>query len=149
MKNKIHSLPFLFIFVLGLFWGCGSNSNNAGKEAAAQGTDTMNNVVIDPGGSNEPIKIVHAKVVRDTATNSGIKKRKSKSPFTFQTCCNTNIQPCCCDTVWTFYKRMLEKNNIKESTDVKGKDPYFHLCDSTFESFRRQVYLLDSLKFGQ
>jgi len=149
MKKQMYFMSFLCIFVLGLFWGCQSNSKVEGNDANAQGTDTLNNNIPDPGGSSEPIKIEHEKVVRDPATDTGIIIRKSQSPFTGLICCKAQIQSCCCDTVGIFYGKMLEKNNIKESVDLKGKDPYFHVCDSTFESFRRQIHMLDSLKFGQ
>ena len=149
MKKQMYFMSFLCIFVLGLFWGCQSNSKVEGNDANAQGTDTLNNNIPDPGGSSEPIKIEHDKVVRDPATNIEIVKRKSKSPFSGLGCCKDQIQPCCCDTVWKFYETLLKKNYIKERTDIITNDPYFYVCDSSFESFRRQIHMLDSLKFGQ
>jgi len=151
-KNMQKYIYYSALLISSFFWlvlGCGPYSGAEGNIPGSSEKGVVDITIESQDGSMDTIKIDTKPVVRDSLTNKGKKERKSKSPFSFQSCCNNNIQPCCCDSVWAFYERMLGKNNIKECIDIKGKDPYFHVCDSTFESFRRQIYLLDSMKFGQ
>lgn len=141
-----YSTSFVFVWIF-LVWGCNSGTDGAKQDSTPVASAPV--IIQSQDGDTQQIKIETKPVVRDPETNKGVVIRSKESPFASLKCCQEQIQPCCCDSVVSFYKKLLfNQINIKKAIDIKQKDPYFHACDSGFQVFRNQIHVLDSLKFG-